>query len=828
MNTLTPLFDWLLTASLRASVLTIVVLGVQFVLRRQLSARARYALWLPVLIVLLTPVFPESRWSIENVFVTAPEPVQTLSSDFEALLIVAAPVTAVMPIPAAPIDWSRIRPQAWIFIAAALLSFIGFSFVKTLHRFKITRLLVSDDLNEKIAEIAREVGLRHPPRVWASAAIQSPAVTGLLRPVLLLPAQFDRHFTPAESRLILQHELTHLKRHDLPLNALMCLLIALHWFNPLLWLAFFCVRADREAACDAQVLHNATPRRRSDYGHALLKVETAFAPLRLCLGFVGLFQRGAALRSRIQSIATQHQPHPAMKLITTVCIVLMTFLGITSAAIDAEKVPTITIKARFIEITGKANQPTDADEVLAQTLADMPLTDNNGGPLKAVLDDAQNQTFVRRISQQKRVDLMSTPSVTTRSGQKATIEVAREFALPPGQKPLEKKVGVMMDVLPTLSDENWLDLTVNPRVVEFEGFLKDKQGQQQPVFNERKADARLRLKSGQTAVLDLGKKIDAQVVEDITDGKVVRREDFFTRRVIVLVTAQVVDAAPKDAPAAGFTIGQSLFRPGDDIRITQVQRGADFMTVTADYELSSAEEAKISLYITSTKNTSGTKTATEQSKRISKGKGTVVLHHPSIDEGMPHVSFYPASGGKAFGGIYFGTVEEADRSRKMNLSYLTSETSDSATDSARMKLLAASARDYDFKKEKLADVCHRLATDAGIDLRAFPENDPDANKLITFWIGGSPFRVLETICKANALILLCDKDQWYVRRIDDRELFRKSYPIPALKAALREALVTDLLELISGSKSKDSNTADKSRVIYKESESACYVTATRL
>ncbi|MFN9971083.1 MAG: M56 family metallopeptidase, partial [Phycisphaerae bacterium] len=112
---------------------------------------------------------------------------------------------------------------------------------------------------------------------------------------------------------------------------MLCVMMALHWFNPLLWFAFYKARLDREAACDAQVLENAPPQRRVEYGHALLKAETAFAPLQVSLGFVGLFQRGAALRSRIQSIASHHQPHPAMKLITLASIGLLTFLGITRA-----------------------------------------------------------------------------------------------------------------------------------------------------------------------------------------------------------------------------------------------------------------------------------------------------------------------------------------------------------------------------------------------------------------------------------------------------------------------------------------------------------------
>lgn len=115
-------------------------------------------------------------------------------------------------------------------------------------------------------------------------------------------------------------------------------------------------------------------------------------------------------------------------------------------------------------------------------------------------------------------------------------------------------------------------------------------------------------------------------------------------------------------------IGKTEFRPGDSIRITNVQRGDDFLTVTAEYELASEPEARISLHVTSSKNIGWTGSAASQSKNITKGKGSVTLHHPSVGEGMPHVSFYPAKGGSVFGGVYFGTEQEAAASRKMSAS----------------------------------------------------------------------------------------------------------------------------------------------------------------
>jgi hypothetical protein len=86
----------------------------------------------------------------------------------------------------------------------------------------------------------------------------------------------------------------------------------------------------------------------------LLKVETAFCPRGLSLGFVGIFQRGIALRSRIQSIATQPNPHPIMKITLSLCIVLLTFLGVTKAAPPDTNALQVLMEAKSIEVSKKA------------------------------------------------------------------------------------------------------------------------------------------------------------------------------------------------------------------------------------------------------------------------------------------------------------------------------------------------------------------------------------------------------------------------------------------------------------------------------------------
>lgn len=778
MHTLTTFFDWLLTASQRASVLTLGVWLMQSMLQRHLSPRWRYALWLPVLVVLLMPVLPESRWSAANVFTfdapTMDVPPVTVVANAEPI---SMPAPSVLPAePVRPIDWPRVRVVTWA-VGALLVLLTGMvSFTRTLTRARRTREAISDELATRIDEVALEVGLKQKPRLLMSSRIQSPAVTGLLRPLLLLPLAFDRDFTAEEKRLILLHEFMHLKRGDLPLNTLLCLLMALHWFNPLLWLAFLKVRAEREAACDAQVLENATPQRRSAYGHALLKIESAFAPLRLSLGFIGILQRHASLRARIRSIAAPARTRPLTGLLVTLCLLGMTFLGVTRAATEDQDEPEIYLTARFIEVNGAKNDVGSADKILTEALANLPTCQKEAAPLRIVFDDPQDQLFMRRLSSRKGVDLMSTPSVTTRSGQKASIEVAREFGMPPGTQPPEKKVGIMLDLLPTLKKADEIELTLNPRIVEFEGFKKNAQGEDEPVFNERKADARLTLNPGQTVLLDLGSRTDTQDVEDITNGKTTRYTDRFIRRAIVLVTAQV--QKPKKTENA----------PVDEKKPSPA-------TITSD-EASFDKQQGVGRYlghaklVTQTANGQGMTASSDEIVYHQREEFIIVKAPLELNMGKARITS-EEKGAEARIDLKTGHLQTRGRFRTMMLS----EEANSTAEAQAAKLRAARPQQYDFSKANLGDVLRYLATDAKIQFFALPEDHPASQKLVTFSLKDSPFAVLETIAKANGLMLVLDKGVWYIRPSDDADLISRTYPL--LNSTVKPAEILDAVQKLA-------------------------------
>jgi len=114
--------------------------------------------------------------------------------------------------------------------------------------------LINQPMLELFEECKAQMGVESLVAVVPGSHIRSPGLFGFIRPRLLLPREMFDTVTREEMRYIFLHELAHLRRHDIYLGWLTSLLQVLHWFNPLVWFAFYRMRADRELACDALVL----------------------------------------------------------------------------------------------------------------------------------------------------------------------------------------------------------------------------------------------------------------------------------------------------------------------------------------------------------------------------------------------------------------------------------------------------------------------------------------------------------------------------------------------------------------------------------------------
>jgi protocatechuate 3,4-dioxygenase beta subunit len=143
--------------------------------------------------------------------------------------------------------------------------------------------------------IARPVGLKYLP---ASAESLGPCAAGWRRPQILLPARIAEAWEMPMIEPILIHELAHIRRADIAVNALQVLLQVIYWFHPLVWLANARLRRERELICDdVAVLHSGATSQR--YGATILRaIEEVRLEPAWSLAGIGMGESGLAERLR--------------------------------------------------------------------------------------------------------------------------------------------------------------------------------------------------------------------------------------------------------------------------------------------------------------------------------------------------------------------------------------------------------------------------------------------------------------------------------------------------------------------------------------------------
>ncbi|WP_258240979.1 TonB family protein [Pseudidiomarina homiensis] len=171
-------------------------------------------------------------------------------------------------------------------------------------------------------------------RIVRIASGGSPAIAGVLRPTLFLPADFSQRFDAQQRRLILKHEQHHWRRGDTVANIVAFILCMIFWFHPVAWLCYRRFRCDQELACDAVILAQVSPSQRVRYGHTLLQVA-ATTSTRVQLDPY-LYHYGAkqAMKERIQQLSST-QPLRYWPLLSALALGLA-LLSVWQAPVLAE------------------------------------------------------------------------------------------------------------------------------------------------------------------------------------------------------------------------------------------------------------------------------------------------------------------------------------------------------------------------------------------------------------------------------------------------------------------------------------------------------------
>ncbi|GLX79688.1 hypothetical protein tinsulaeT_30280 [Thalassotalea insulae] len=152
---------------------------------------------------------------------------------------------------------------------AMLVSAVMIGYWLITHLQFIRKLLLEPATKAQLAQLC----FSHKPRklaVYYSGSAYSPMLVGIFKQKLVLPENFHQAYNPEQQQLILQHEICHFDRNDIYWNLIAFSIVALFWFHPLVWLAYFRFRRDQELSCDFHVLARKQVSSRVNYSKALL------------------------------------------------------------------------------------------------------------------------------------------------------------------------------------------------------------------------------------------------------------------------------------------------------------------------------------------------------------------------------------------------------------------------------------------------------------------------------------------------------------------------------------------------------------------------------
>lgn len=381
------LLEWIFTSIF----LITVVLLLRALLGRRISAGLRYALWAVVLVRLLVPVqlFTSpiaGTWVITEREVTQNAADLPIMPTAPAAPGLGQPVISIAPgnVPAVPSppslpdapeppaapDLTRLPVwlgRAWLTGSAAMAAVLllsNLSFARRLRRQRIP--LERPDC---------------PLPVYEAVGLPSPCLFGVVRPAVYVTP--DAAADPAMLRHVLAHECTHLRHGDHIWSLLRCAALAVHWWNPLVWLAVVLSRRDAELACDEGSLRELGEAERAGYGSTLLALVTAKpAPGDLLRCATTMTGDKKSLKERITRIARA----PKRWLWAAVAAVLATALACACAFGQAAQEP-VQEPAGKTELSFSLNENGDVSitgTVLGMALQSGTYWQPTGAPARAL------------------------------------------------------------------------------------------------------------------------------------------------------------------------------------------------------------------------------------------------------------------------------------------------------------------------------------------------------------------------------------------------------------------------------------------------------------
>jgi len=324
---MTGLFLFIVNTSITASYVALAVMLARWLLLRRAPKIFSYILWSAVAIRLVLPVSFTASWSLlrlvqpsydagtgyiqyvsqDMVFVNnhlVTDGIREIGQLVHSSLSASSWASSVNP-------WTFILGAAsfvWIAGAAALLLYSVISYMKFAAKVRT-------------ATLVRE-------NIFETDQISTPVVYGWIKPKIYVPTGLSEE----QQLCILLHERTHIARRDYLIKPFAFLLVILHWFNPLMWLAYSLMSKDMEMSCDESVIDQMGTQKKRSYSNALLSLSlkrsgfSAGSPLAF---------GESDIKARIRNVLSYRKPTSRM----TACAIIVIAALVAGCVANPEPLP---------------------------------------------------------------------------------------------------------------------------------------------------------------------------------------------------------------------------------------------------------------------------------------------------------------------------------------------------------------------------------------------------------------------------------------------------------------------------------------------------------
>ncbi|MFC3442251.1 M56 family metallopeptidase [Sphingobium rhizovicinum] len=327
---------WIAETLIATTLLMALVMMLRRPVARWLGAGAAYMLWALPLARMLMPALPEEL---------DPSPLHQAVDQAGLADLLAMPAAAPMEAAAPSMPWLEIGIAVWF------IGMVAFLIVQAVGYVRFRRHMLRG---------MTPIGEEGRIRIITSPQASGPLAFGIFRPFIVLPADFALRYDAQEQDMAIAHERAHHERGDLTANMIALLLLAVHWCNPVAWIAYRAYRADQETACDARVLSLYGRDQAHAYGRAILKAAGGRQFAAACH-----LTRINALKGRLKMLSNHDMSLRRISWgMAAVALVTATGLALTaSGSRAAQQMAAITDKmegADFARLTDLVAQPAQA------------------------------------------------------------------------------------------------------------------------------------------------------------------------------------------------------------------------------------------------------------------------------------------------------------------------------------------------------------------------------------------------------------------------------------------------------------------------------------